>query len=211
MAQREDGAWREAFAVFYGRHKDYLYGICFNLVNRYKFGFFNEDDVFQSTMEKACLSADTFKAESVASREELNDKVDAWLGGIAENVVFDLIRRKPNLVPLIYEAFEGDGSEVNGDAENPFEVAGQEKLEDNEKIARVREAIEKLSPNEQAVIWVTIQFFQCRENQHTPKRELDEIVNGLGISKANFRKIRERAKNKIRIYLKEKTPKMQPK
>ena len=152
IAQCKDEVWREAFSAFYHRHKDYLYGICYNLANRYKFGFFDENDAFQETMEKVRERANTFKSEGVTDAQELQEKADAWLGGIAENVVFDLIRRKPKCVPLIYENLDDDGSEINGTDENAFEVPASVEFDECEKTILVREAIETLSPNEQAVI-----------------------------------------------------------
>jgi len=53
----------EAYVRFYRRHAEYLYGICYNLANRYKFGFFDEEDIFELTMAKGrARGANTFKA-----------------------------------------------------------------------------------------------------------------------------------------------------
>jgi RNA polymerase sigma factor (sigma-70 family) len=193
IANGDAGAWRDAAAAFYRRHVDYLHAICFNLANRYKFGFFDEFDLFQATMTKALKSADSFKAEGLVGADELKDKADAWLGGIAENVLFDLLRRKPKCVnfdPTLLES-EDDVLEV------PEIVWGEEA----EDVKLMREAIDTLSPKEQSVIWATSQFYECREQQRTPTRDLDEIVESLGISRENFRKIRERARKKILSYI----------
>ena len=201
IEQRKEEEWREAFAAFYRRHKSYLYGICFNLVNRYKFGFFNEDDVFQTTMLKVCESAGTFTSDGITDSQELEDKARAWLGRITENVVFDLIRRKPNCVPINYEMIdENDSNTVDG-TENAFAVAGHGECDETEQVKWTRDAIETLSPNEQEAIWVTSLFFQCRDHQHTPTKELDEIVQSMGVSKDNFRKIRQRAREKIQKHM----------
>ena len=201
IEQRKEGEWREAFAAFYRRHKSYLYGICYNLVNRYKFGFFNEDDVFQTTMLKVCESAGTFMSDGITDAQELEDKARAWLGRITENVVFDLIRRKPNCVPINYEMIDGNESNAIDGTVNAFEVAEPVECEETEKVKRTRDAIETLSRNEQEAIWVTCQFFQCRDHQHTPTKELDEIVQSMGVSKVNFRKIRQRAREKIQKHM----------
>src|SRR6266699_587070 len=95
MAHGESEERRQAFDAFYRRHSQYFYGTCYDLANRYKFGFFDHDDIFHSTMIKARDNASTFKADGITDPQELEDAADAWLGGIAKNVVFDFLRRKP--------------------------------------------------------------------------------------------------------------------
>jgi RNA polymerase sigma factor (sigma-70 family) len=185
---------RLAFDSFYRRHTEYLYGICYNLVSRYKFGFFDEKDIFQSTMAKALQGAATFESDAVEDPQELHDMADAWLGRIATNVVFDLLRQKPPSVPLDPE-FLGE----NGDGETPsIDIAEPEPIEESVEIRLIRKAIDSLTPTEQAVVWASNQFNECREHQRTPTEELDNIVTSLGISRSNYRKIKERAYNKIR-------------
>ena len=184
---------RQAFEAFYRRHTDYLFGTCYDLTNRYKFGFFDHEDVFQLTMIKALESAETFKSDGFVDAQELEDKADAWLGEIAKNVTFDLIRRRPTCVSL-------DPALLNDD-EDPFEVPEIIHCEETTEIKLIREAIETLSENEKSVLWAASQFYQRRTHQRTPTKELDEIIKSLGISKDNFRKIRERARKKIRQYL----------
>lgn len=108
MAKGANEERRLAFDVFYRRHAEYLYGICYNLVNRYKFGFFSEEDVFQATMMKARDHADTFKLDGTKDPQELEDAVDAWLGGIATHVVFDFFRRIPKCVCLDPQLLDGE-------------------------------------------------------------------------------------------------------
>src|SRR5207249_3679605 len=149
----------------------------YNLVNRYKFGFFDHEDIFQSTMIKALQRAETFKSDGVLDAQEVVHKVDAWLGGIAQNVVFDLLRRKPNCVPLDPVFLNGDADEEGTEIECPQSQADEETNE----IKLIREAIDTLSPAEQAVIWASNQFNECREHQRTPTEELKQIVTSLGI------------------------------
>lgn len=195
------GAVRErelAFDAFYRRHVTYLFGICFNLANRYRFGFFSAEDVFQLTMVKARNHASTFKPDGLAGTQELEHAVDAWLGGIAKRVVLDLIRRIPKYVCLDPEVL---GEDEEGD-ETFFQANSVVFAdEDTEDMKLLREAIETLPPREKEVIWAVSQFYVRREHQRTPTEDLDEIVEHLGISKANFRKIKQRARTKILQYM----------
>jgi hypothetical protein len=50
MAHGNAEEQRDAFDVFYRRHSQYLYGICYDVLNRYKVGFCEVDDLFQTTM-----------------------------------------------------------------------------------------------------------------------------------------------------------------
>jgi RNA polymerase sigma factor (sigma-70 family) len=186
-----------AFNAFYRRHEVYLYGICYNLVNRYKFGHFSEEDIFQLTMAKARERAGTFKADGKSSAIALEDAADAWLGGIAKHAVLDLIRRKPPCVPLDSAALHQDD---DGEQDKLF-IQNIEQQEDSEDMKLIREAIDTLSIREKEVAWAMSQFYVRREHQRTPTEELDQIVESLGISRENFRKIKERVRRKINQYV----------
>ncbi len=186
----------QAFDAFYRRHAEYLFGICFNLANRYKFGFFSEDDIFQATMLRARDHAHTFDAAHVTDASALEDAVDLWLSGIAKSVVADQLRRIPRCVPLNPELLDADDGETDDTFAEVFESG-----DDTEIIALMREAVETLSPREQEVVWAVSQFYVCRKHQHTPTEELDEIVASLGVSKEYFRQIKLRARRKIKQYM----------
>ena len=202
MARGTSDERQQAFETFYRRHAQYLYGICYNLVNRYRFGFFSEDDVFQTTMMKARDHADTFNADGETDVQELEDAADLWLSGIAKNVVFDLLRRKPRCVPLEPALFDGDEDGNRSDVFLENFVSG----DGTEAMQLVREAIDTLSNREQEVVWAMSQFFVCREHQYTPTEELDEIVASLGISRENFRQIKLRARKRIKEYMVNRKP-----
>jgi RNA polymerase sigma factor (sigma-70 family) len=200
MAQGTKDERNQAFDAFYRRHAEFLYGFCYTLANRYQFGFFCEDDIFQATMLKARDHADTFKTSVSPKDQESPDAAALWLCGIAKNVVVDLFRRTPKCVHL-------DPVFLDGDDENAFDIADEPKTSaETEDIRLMGEAIETLSPKEREVAWAACQFFVCREHQHTPSKELDVIVARLGISKENFRQIKLRAWKKIRNYMTNRKP-----
>lgn len=193
---------QQAFDAFYRRHAEYFYGICYNLVNRFQFGFFGADDVFHATMLKARDQASTFRANGITEAQELEDAVDAWLGGIAKRVVLDLVRRKPNFVCLDPQLIDGD----EYDDETVFQITELCAGDETEEKRLMRESIETLSPREQEVIWAMCQFYQRRAHQRTPTDDLDQIISSLGISRENFRKIKQRAKQKIFDYMTNRKP-----
>ena len=188
-SEQRDGA----YIAFYQRHAEYLFAICYDLANRYKFGFFDEKDLFSLTMSKARESADTFKPEADTGAEESQNAADAWLGGIAKRVVFDLIRRIPKCVALDPQWLDGEDG-PDGLAIRTNDVFDEDETED---VRLIREAIDTLSQKEKEVIWAASQFYRRRNHQHTPTDDLEEIVDHLGITKDNFRKIKQRAKAKI--------------
>lgn len=188
-----------AFDAFYRRHTPYFYAICHDVVNRYKVGVCEVDDLFQATMLKALQRASTFKMEKFTAKpEDMEHAADAWLGAIAENLLKDWLSARPLCVPLDPESLAEDGGCPAAD-DQPYG-------EDSEDAVLVRQAIETLSPNEQKVIWVTSLFYKRSEHQRTPSKDLDKIVQSLQTSRANFRKIRERALNKIRSYIRNSKP-----
>jgi RNA polymerase sigma factor (sigma-70 family) len=198
MAQGESEEKQQAFEAFYRRHREYLYATCYRVASRYQVGLFDHDDLFQSTMVKAFKNANTFNAAGITDRQQLEDKVDAWLGEIAENVAFDLVRRKPICVLLDPQLLEGDD-----DGEGAIYAQSRESAtcDGINEIGLIREAIDTLSHAEQTVLWTVSQFYERRDHQRTPSKDLDELVERLGISRDNFRKIKERAKKKIRKYM----------
>lgn len=201
MAHGNDEAKNGAFDAFYRRHAPYFYGICHDVLNRYKAGLCEVDDLFQTTMLKARQRANTFKMEKFTTDpEEMEHAADAWLGAIAENTLLDWLSERLLCVSLDPDLLEMDGVCLAAD-----EMSSDEDSEDA-RLVLVRQAIETLSPNEQKVIWVTSLFYKRREHQRTPTKELDEIVENLRTSKSNFRKIRERALNKIRAYITNQKP-----
>ena len=72
---------------------------------------------------------------------------------------------------------------------------------EREEIKLMREAIDALSSKEREVIWAISQFYVRRAHQRTPTEDLDEIIRALGISRGNFRKIKQRGRAKILKYI----------
>lgn len=183
-----------AFTAFYHRHSPFFYGICHDVLNRYKIGLCEVDDLFQETMLKAWQRANTFKMENFTTDPaQMEFAADAWLGGIAENIVKDWLSERPLCVSL-------DSEELKED-EVCLTINDSACEEDPEDFQLLREAIETLTPKEQQIIWAVSQFYKRGQHQHTPTLELDEIVRCLQMSRDNFRKIRERARKKIRAYI----------
>jgi RNA polymerase sigma factor (sigma-70 family) len=180
---------RPAFDAFYRRHSEYLYGVCYKFATSYETGFFDYEDIFQDTMAKAYEHAAEFRAEGITDAQELVDRADAWLGGIARRVAADYVRRKPLCFSVDPQTLE----EHVDEPESSKELAEDAKL--------IRDAVSTLSQSEQAVIWATSQFYQRRKHQRTPSRDLDEIAATLNISRDAFRKIKQRARNKIFKYI----------
>jgi RNA polymerase sigma factor (sigma-70 family) len=194
---------QSAFDAFYRRHAEYLFGICYNQANRYKFGFFCEDDIFQATMIKARDHANTFRSSVSADDQKSEHAADLWLSRIAKNVLFDLIRRMPQCVHLDPQFLDGD---KDGDKIVDFPEESCDST-DTADMQLLREAIQfALSTREREVMWIESQFFVCRAHQHTGTKDLDEIVSSLGISRENFRQIKLRAHKKIKKYMASRKP-----
>ena len=101
MAHGNAEEQRAAFDVFYRRHSPYFYGICYDVLNRYKVGLCEVDDLFQTTMLKAWKHADTFRIEKFTTDPaKMEHAADAWLGAIAENILLDWLSEKPLCISL---------------------------------------------------------------------------------------------------------------
>ena len=82
---------------------------------------------------------------------------------------------------------------------------------DPERTRAVRAAIETLSPREQTVLRVTMQWYQAdKDNQRLPNDVAAELAATLATTPENLRQIRRRAMRKVKAFLQEHRPGTNP-
>jgi RNA polymerase sigma factor (sigma-70 family) len=194
-----DPAWAlAAFEEFYDRHKDYLWKVCAEVGQRLSCSAW-VDDVFSETFQRAQKNAARFKFPQCPIDEEDN-VIKAWLGEIAHNRLCDYWRRWRRERTGSDEQWEALGAALASKRHS------EPSPEDAKRIALIEEAMETLSEREAHILRVTSQFHRHgRRFQRLPNAVVDELAETLNTTPENLRKIRERARKKVRQYVEERS------
>ncbi|MCP4754257.1 MAG: sigma-70 family RNA polymerase sigma factor [Proteobacteria bacterium] len=196
MRDEDPETAREAWAEFYIRHVDYLYGVCHHAYAYILGGGAGVGDIVAETFHRAFRKAGLFDTNGIEDPVRIRRRTRAWLGRIAQRLVLDTLRNARRLptYQIKAEAWEN--------------IPEQPRLppRDDDLIRRVRDALEQLSEKEQIVIRVTFEWYQPgRNHQRLPNDVVADLAATLETTPENLRQIRRRALNKIRTLLKQPT------
>lgn len=196
-----DAAWAiAAFEEFYDRHKAYLWKVCTDIGEQLSCASW-VNDVFNETFQRAQRNAARFKFPTCPKEEEDN-VIKAWLGEIAHNRLCDYWRKWQRERTGSDAQWEALGEAVALAAERRLEA----QPEDVKRIALIEEAMETLSEREAHVLRVTSQFHRHGQKfQRLPNAVVDDLATTLNTTPENLRKIRERARKKVRQYVEERS------
>ena len=187
----EDPAAAEcAWAEFYRRHMEYLYGVC-QRAYRDLVGDLGVEDLVQDTFVRAFEKAHTFSSRGVTEPERLRRLVRAWLGKVASN----LFRQGMLLSPKVDYTDEElqVASNVSDDPPAP----------DSPGVVLAQQALAALTEREQHVLRVTAHWYRPgQKHQRLPNRQMAELAKALKTTPTNVRQIRHRAMAKIAAYVK---------
>lgn len=197
-----DAVWSlAAFEEFYDRHKSYLWKVCSDVGKKLSCTAWIED-VFNETFLRAKKNAAKFKFPQCPGDEEDN-VIKGWLGTIARNRLCDYWRKSRN---------ERTGSDAQWEALAEEFAAGASTEETRaevapaqaKRLALIDEAMLTLSERDAHVLRVTSQFVRRgKKFPRLPNAEVDALASTLNTTPENLRKIRERARKKIRLYVDE--------
>jgi RNA polymerase sigma factor (sigma-70 family) len=150
-------------------------------------------DIVQETIAKAYKRAATFKLGRVKV-ENMEAAVRGWLSGIAWRVCLDMLADRNKEI----KALETVKTWEEVEAETRESTSSQ----NSQKLVLVKQAIEQLSDRERSVLFTTMEYDQPgKEHQRVPNSVMTDLANCLNTTSVNIRKIRERAKEKIRLHV----------
>jgi RNA polymerase sigma factor (sigma-70 family) len=205
-----DAAWASpAFQEFYDRHKNYLWSKCSEVAENLGCQAWAED-VLNDTFERAYRTASEFKFPQCPTNEEDN-VIKGWLGRIATNRLCDRWRKSR----LEHTGEDEKWATLAETAAAPSTDASEQDRAatpaDVEERRLLDEALESLSEREAHVLRVTSQYHRLgKKFQRLPNYVVDELAEALNTTPENLRKIRERAKKKVRQYIEERREKISP-
>lgn len=190
---RADDSAREAFGEFYGRHEPWLRGI----VRTRRIGQIVDwdegvKDVVQITFQRAYLSASTFdlKRLDACDAERTPRSVRAWLGGIANHVVADLLRAQAPAEELEEESNIGS---------SPPPDEFQE--EDTPIVQAMAAELEALPERERDIMAADIEYKTGSANEHLPAGVAKALAEKWNTTPENIRQIRRRTRARLKEKL----------
>jgi DNA-directed RNA polymerase specialized sigma24 family protein len=191
---RADGDAREAYGAFYERHEPWLRA----MIRTRRLGKLvdwdeGRKDAVQLTFQRAYRRAGTFRLDDLAGcgGDDAARKVRAWLGGIATNVIADILRAQRTEVPLYEDRHDAPPT--------PLELLDPEGPPP--AVEALAAELEKLSEKEQEVIAADMEHKTGMANEHLPPGIAQELASRWGSTTANVRKVRQRAHQKLRERL----------
>ena len=178
LAKRAANGDESAFEEIVRRNQDLVYNLCVSSLRSHHDAL----DVSQDTFLKAYKALGKYRGDS---------KLSSWIFSICKNCILDFKRRNArNDVPLERDEDGEGGIEIEEPCADAYPEQTAEK---NERIAAVRQAIASL-PDE----WK--ELIILREYGDKSYAEISEIT---GIEIGTVKSRINRARNKIKDYLKE--------
>jgi len=192
---RGDDDAREAYGAFYERHEPWLRA----MIRTRRLGKLvdwdeGRKDVVQITFQRAYHGAGTFKLEDLAGcdGQSAARRVRAWLGGIATNVIAEILRAQGMEVALFEDRQDAPAS--------PLELL--DPADPPPVVQALAAELEKLSEKEQEVIAADMEHKTGMANEHLPPGVAQELADRWdGTTTAYVRKVRQRAHQKLRERL----------
>jgi len=185
----------EAWAEFFRRHIDYMYGKCRDVCRGVLAGS-GPDDLAQLTFIRAYEKASTFKSGEIKDPDMLRLRVRAWLGRIAQNIYRDMLRGRKDSKELAVDREELE--------EAPEQVLAAPTTSTHKRL--LDEAIDSLSEKKQHVLRITYQYNQPgKKHQRLPNQVTEELAKTLNTTSNNIRQLRRRALQDVNQFIKSKT------
>lgn len=177
---------KEAVAVLFKEHADYLYNFAINRVSDVQLA----EDLVQDTFVSALKNYDSFRGKS---------KATTWLIAILKNKIIDHYRKKvreyhtESIDTLAYldEHFDDKGHWQMGSVPHPWKYDTPENIDQSEFYRILQKCLARLKEIQR------IAFVM----KHLDETETDEICKELNITASNYWVIIHRAKLQLRACL----------
>lgn len=189
-----DPVAREAFGEFYQRHATWLYG---RLRRTNAYGLLRSmdaiQDVVQETFYRAYKGANTFDPTLVTDPSCLEALVRGWLGGIANRVIADMLKRsEPDIVKSLRPE----------PRQSAWGNATGESIPDSVVVKALQEELQKLSPLQRDILATAELYYQPDRNyQRLPNGVAKKLAEKHSTSSDNIRQVRRRTMNVLRKKL----------
>jgi RNA polymerase sigma factor (sigma-70 family) len=193
-----------AFTEFYNRHVAYLYGIC----RRIYCGLLGDAgvvDLVQAVFLRVYDRADTYDRNMASDQAASSQRVRAWMGMIAANILRSSLRHQP---PLKLTDDLDEKEQAAMFQPSPDWISALPSL----RLIAFCEALDTLSEKERDVLIVWAEYYRFGSKfQRLPDDISASLAERWNTTPGNVRQIRKRAIDKIRKHVetcteKEKSP-----
>lgn len=168
----------DAFGNVYNKYSKVLRTICVKVCGDNSIA----DKVFEITWKKIMNRPDY-------NYSKFGVTFETWMSRIARNVWIDILKKE---VPLEDKTIDECIEDEEGVEEEEVEPSFEAKLIDS--------ALEELTEKERDILKTYI-LFDTDNKKHVPDEVLDELRNRYQTTSANLRKIKSRAFDKVRDYI----------
>jgi DNA-directed RNA polymerase specialized sigma24 family protein len=150
-------------------------------------------DVVQETFYRAYKGAHTFNPRLVTDPSRLEALVRGWLGGIANRVIADMLRRAE---PSVVESVPSEPRQT------AWGNAGGESAHDSPVVKALKDELQKLSPLQRDVLATAELYYQPDTTyQRLPNGVAKKLAEKHGTSSDNIRQVRRRTMAVLRKKL----------
>ena len=165
---------KEAFAIFYDRHKQFLWNLCCRVCRDSEMA----KDVMQNTWIAIYKYSHSYNANK--------SNVKTWMSKIACNKMLDLLKGETEFMPL------------NEEIEDICSIPADNEIPSPEKKV-LEEALNILSEKEKDVLLTYMQFSDG--NKHLPDEIISELCQKHSTLPATLRQIKKRSFDKVKGYI----------
>lgn len=219
LMARGGEAGKEAWAVFYLRYVGDLRRLVCRVRGLPQGGV---DELVQDAMVQAYRAARTFRADDSLDADAARRRTLAWLGRVARNLYWSLLRQRRGVTFGSLDGLEDEGGARLSNRGRPLaagelyreirtteeHVAGDSDA-DGETLRRrlVREALGTLSERERDILVETYEYYERgQKQQRLPQAAVAKICAAHDIKPAYLRQLRKRAHEKIEHYVAARMP-----
>jgi RNA polymerase sigma factor (sigma-70 family) len=189
--EADEPSRREAWGVFYGRHAEYLFGVC---TRSYR-GRLDEaavadlvEETFLKVYERAAAS---YRPAETGGADLRRCRVRAWLARIAERLAQDIFRGRRRRPAAQLEQEEWQDVPEGADCTHSATT---------EELCRVINEV--LDERERDVLRITFHWHDPeRDHQKLPEEAVEELARLWQLKPDNIRQIRRRAIQKLKAAL----------
>jgi len=187
----DESSCRAAWGTFYERHAEYLYGVCMRAYRTILGETGVEDLVAETFLKVYDKGAASYEPAEDGDADYRRQRVRAWLGTSAKNLVRDILRGRKRL-PMSHLEHE--------EWQDVPEHDGCPQSKSAEKVCRVMEEV--LSERERDVLRVTFHWHNpAKDHQKLPDEAVEELARLWNLKPDNIRQIRKRALQKLKAAL----------
>jgi len=192
MRDEDPATARDAWAEFYKRHAEYLYGVCYRAYSHILVGDAGVADIVSETFCRAYRRAKLYHAAGIKDSDRIRRRTRAWLGRIAQRLVLDVLRGAQRMPT--YQSKTDEWESIPEKSDLP---PRDEKL-----IRQVEDAMKQLTEKEQTVIRITFEWYRPGQpHQRLPNDVVADLAETLETTPENLRQLRRRGMAKIRRLL----------